>query len=135
MQQKQRQTYNDGLLSVYAISNIAQPGDMPVDGLTLRVGPLRFSKRTVGMTRFWAGQQSGARIDMLLRIPRVPGINTEDVVVLHDGTQCAIRQIQEPEDILPPSLDLSLEKRVSLLEFPAPPVAEPEDEVEGGETP
>lgn len=133
MQQKQRQTYNDGLLSIFAISNIAQPGDMPQDGLTLRVGPLRFSKRTVGMTRFWAGQQSGARIDMLLRIPRVPGINTEDVAVLHDGSQYDIRQVQEPEDILPPSLDLSLEKRLAPLDFPALPV--PDEEEDGGAEP
>jgi hypothetical protein len=129
MEPKRQQSYNDGVLSIYAIENIAGQGDMPQDGLTLRVGPLRFAKRTVGMSRFWSGQQSGARIDLLLRIPRAPGITSEDVAVLHDGNQYTIRQIQEPEDVLPPSLDLSLERIAVRMDFPAPP------DPDGGESP
>ena len=40
---------------------------------------------------------------------------------LHDGNQYTIRQIQEPEDVLPPSLDLSLERIAVRMDFPAPP--------------
>lgn len=34
------QTFNDGIVNIYSIGNIAEPGNMPKDGLTLKVGPL-----------------------------------------------------------------------------------------------
>lgn len=111
------QTFNDGLCAVYAVTNDAQPGNMPHRQLTLRTGPLRFSKRTVGMSRFWQGKQAGATIDMLIRVQRVPGISTHDIAVLHDGTQFSIEQIQEPEDVVPPAMDLSLQRVVVLMDF------------------
>ena len=119
---QQQQAYNDGLVSIYSIGNTSAAGNMPQDGLNLRIGSLRFSKRTVGMNRFWTGKQSGVRIDMLIRIQRVPGIITDDVAILHDGIQYDIKQIQEPPDVYPLSLDLSLERRAAKLDFPGPVV-------------
>ena len=108
LSRKQRtQTYNDGLCQVCEVGNIAPPGEMPKDSLTEKI-KLRYEERTVGMNRFWTAMQAHARIDMLIRTPRIRSINNFDVVVLPDGEQYQIKQIQYPKDIEPPSMDLSL---------------------------
>ena len=35
------QTFNDGVANIYSVGNIASPGGMPKDGLTLKVEALR----------------------------------------------------------------------------------------------
>jgi len=80
---------------------------MPKDGLKEKV-KLRYEERTVGMSRFWSAMQDHARIDMLIRTQRIRGVNNFDIVVLSDGEQYEIKQIQYPKDVEPPSMDLSL---------------------------
>ena len=89
------QTYNDGICQICEVTNIAEPGEMPEDGLKEKV-KLRYEERTVGMHRFWTAMQAHARIDMLIRTPRIRSINNFDVVVLPDGEQYQIKQIQYP---------------------------------------
>ena len=101
------QTYNDGMCRICEVTNIADPGEMPKDGLKEKI-KLRFEERTVGMSRFWSAMQDHARIDMLIRTQRIRGVNNFDIVVLQDGEQYQIRQIQYPRDVEPPSMDLSL---------------------------
>ncbi len=60
------------------------------------------------MSRFWQAKQEDIRIEKLVRCPKIPNIHTLDVVVLEDGNQYKIEQIQEPQDIKPSCLDLSL---------------------------
>lgn len=83
---------------------------MPKKGLTLKVGPLRYEERTVGMGRFWTAMQSNARIDMVLRVPQRRSVCTQDVAIPIDGEQYEIKQIQYPPDVDPPVMDLSLER-------------------------
>ena len=101
------QTYNDGICQICEVTNIADPGEMPKDGLKEKV-KLRYEERTVGMSRFWSAMQDHARIDMLIRTQRIRGVNNFDIVVLSDGEQYEIKQIQYPKDVEPPSMDLSL---------------------------
>ncbi len=109
------QRFDDGLLRVYRLENIAPPGEYPEDGLTL-LYTLPYRERTVGVQRHWLAAEAKVKISHLLRCPRPPdtpthkrAISTADVVQLRDGLQYAIRQIQYPEDILPPVMDLTLE--------------------------
>ncbi|MCX7772214.1 MAG: hypothetical protein N2376_03775 [Clostridia bacterium] len=104
------QTFNDGVVNIYSIGNIAEPGNKPKDGLTLKVGQLRYKKRTVGMGRFWIAMQALAKIDMVIRVPLLPNISSQDVAIPIDGEQYKIVQVQQPEDVSPPVLDLSLQR-------------------------
>jgi len=104
------QTFNDGVVNIYTVGNTAAPGSMPQEGLTLKVGPLRYKERTVGLNRFWAALQNQARVDLLLRVPQIREVSTHDIAIPNDGKHYDIVQIQYPEDIEPPVMDLSLER-------------------------
>lgn len=110
MLKKRAQTYNDGICTVYKVGNVAEPGNMPKDGLTLRAGPLRYEERIVGMSRFWVAQQAQSRISRLIRTQRVRAVEESDVVIMEDGRQYRIKQLQYPPDVEPPSMDFSLER-------------------------
>ncbi|WP_186430885.1 hypothetical protein [Clostridium sp. BSD9I1] len=107
---QQTQTFNDGVVNIYSIGNISEPGNMPKEGLTLKVGPLRYEERTVGMGRFWTAMQAQVRVEQILRVPRLDLISSQDIAIPNDGKQYRIMQIQYPKDVEPPSMDLSLER-------------------------
>jgi hypothetical protein len=104
------QTFNDGIVNIYSVGNIANDGNMPKEGLTLKVGLLRYEERTVGMSRFWTAMQAQAQIDQVLRVPLTRSVSTQDVAIPNDGEQYEIKQIQYPKGVEPPSMDLSLER-------------------------
>ncbi len=104
------QTYNDGIVKIYSVGNIAAPGNMPKDGLTLKISPLRYEERIVGMGRYWTAMQAQAQIDRIIRVPRIESISSQDVAIPIDGKQYQIKQVQYVPDIEPPSMDLSLER-------------------------
>ena len=104
------QTFNDGVANIYSVKNIAQAGNMPKDGLTLKVGSLRYEEKIVGMSRFWAASQEQTKIARLLRMPRVDSVDRADVVIPVDGKQYEIMQVQYLPDIEPACMDLSLER-------------------------
>lgn len=108
------QTFNDGVANIYSIENIASPGDMLKEKLKLKVSSLRYKERTVGMKRFWTALQANVKVDMVIRVPctpmRLTAVSTQDIAIPADGKQYKIVQIQKPEDIYPPVMDLSLER-------------------------
>lgn len=108
--QQQTQTYNDGVVSIYKVDNIAETGNKPKDKLTIKVSLLHYEERIVGMSRFWTAKQANAKVDMLLRTPQLRNVSTQDVAIPIDGRQYKIVQIQYPKDVEPPSMDLSLER-------------------------
>ena len=110
-----RQTFNDGLLTVHSVENVAQSGDMPKDGLVPKL-TLAYHERTVGMQRFYAAHQAQTKIDMLVRVHERREITDRDVVMLRDGKQYDIVQIQLIEGAKPPVMDLSLRRRSKLLD-------------------
>lgn len=103
------QTFNDGIVSIYSVGNISEPGNMPKEGLTLKVGPLHYEERTVGMGRYWTAAQAQVRIEQLLRTPRINSVSTQDIAIVN-GQQFRIVQIQYPPGIEPACMDLSLER-------------------------
>jgi hypothetical protein len=104
------QQFNDGVLSVYKVGNIAEDGDKPKQGLTLKQGGLRYEERTVGMSRFWTAMQNNSKVEQMLRVQRINGISLHDVAIPRDGDQYDIIQIQFIKDVEPASMDLSLQK-------------------------
>lgn len=104
------QVFNDGIAEIYSVKNIAPPGNKVKMGLTIKVGPLRYEERTVGMSRFLLAKQDMTLIEQLLRLPRINFVSRNDVVIPTDGKQYKIVQVQYPPDIEPPCMDLSLER-------------------------
>lgn len=103
------QPFKDGVVKIYTVTNISLPGNMPKDGLVLK-NTLRYDERTVGMGRFWTAMQAQVKVEQLLRMPRLGIISTQDIAVPNDGEQYKIIQIQYPDGVEPPSMDLSLER-------------------------
>lgn len=103
------QTFNDGIIDIYSVGNIATPGNMPKDGLTAKVSNLRFEEHIVGMSRYWTAKQDQAQISLLVRAQRINSVTTHDVAILN-GQQYGILQVQYLNDIEPPCMDLSLER-------------------------
>lgn len=106
-----QQQYNSGVLRVYKVGNIALAGNLPKQGLTIKLtNPLRYEELKVFDSKFWAASQEGTKIERLLRIPRVDNIVRDDKVILTNEKQYKIVQIQYPVDVVPKSMDLSLER-------------------------
>ncbi len=108
------QTFNDGVVSIYTVGNIATAGNMPKEGLTLKFEkPLPYEERTVGMGRYWAAMQNQVKVQQMLRVQRINNLSTQDVAIPIDGEQYKIVQVQYPKDVEPPCMDLSLERLVA----------------------
>lgn len=101
-----RQTYNDGVCDIYLTELASKPGKLPEYKNVLRER-LRYANRTVGAVRFYTAMQTDTRIDCMIRVQRRKDIRRSDVVVVN-GIQYGIKQIQYPADVVPESMDLSL---------------------------
>jgi len=112
LKKTQIQAYPDGMVSLYSTKNVAPKGGKPILQLTLRC-KLPYEQKTVGAIRYYQGLQADTRIDNKLRVPLHKDVLTEDMAITHDGTLYTIRQVQYPEDVTPPSMDLSLERRTT----------------------
>ena len=113
MLQSKAQTFNDGIVRIYKIENTASPGNKPVESPVLKK-TLRYHERTVGVTRYYQALKDDVKVDLVLRCPKVRGISERKkdilVAVPEDGLQYKVGQVQYPEDITPPVMDLSLER-------------------------
>lgn len=103
------QTFNDGLVKIYEVTNIAEPPLRPVEGLALK-DSFRYKERTVGLQRYYSALQANVKVKYVLRTPRRRNISTQDIAIPNDGNQYRVVQIQYPEDIEPPVMDLTLEE-------------------------
>lgn len=109
MLQHKALTFNDGVVKVYGVTDTSTPGNKPTEGLTLKQ-TLRYKERTVGFNRFFTALQHAIKVQYVLRCPKVLGITTQDVAIPNDGKQYRILQVQYPEDVDPPVMDLTLEE-------------------------
>lgn len=109
MIRKQAQTYNDGVVKIYTVTNSAPPGRLPVEVLTPKE-TLRYKERTVGNQRYNGAMQVGAQVEAVLRCPLRRSVSGQDIAIPNDGKQYQIRRVQYPEDAEPPVMDLELER-------------------------
>ena len=103
------QTFNDGILSVYGVTDAATPGRRPVRQRTLKV-TLVFNERRVGVSRFYQSAQAQARIERVLRVPKSDtAIKAQDIVTVTGSDLIyLVEQMQSVPDVYPACLDLAL---------------------------
>lgn len=117
MKPKELQTFNDGIVNIYTVGNIAEKGDAPKEGLTLNC-TLKFDKKTVGIKRFYSALQNNIEINLLIRT-HCKDVSAHDVAIIN-GQQYEIIQAQYPEDVYPKCMDLSLKKVVQKYDIAKP---------------
>lgn len=108
---KKLQPLNDGFLQMCEVDDISEPGEMPEKGLKV-IAKMAYAERTVGMKRFWTALRESADVSLLVRCHLWRGCTTHNVVIMPDGEQYAIKQVQHIVDTSPPAMDLSLERLV-----------------------
>ncbi len=107
-----RQTFNDGIAEFYTVTNTAERGNKPNNILVVKSYVLRYDSKTVGIKRFYTALQNQIEISMLIRTLYKDDVSMHDVVIIN-GRQLEIVQIQYPEDVWPKCMDLSLRKVVT----------------------
>lgn len=110
------QSFNSGVVKVYKTINQAKPGYKAVEMLKDDPITLRYDEQRTGITRYYAAKQANIQIVRVLRCPKVPGIDTQDIAVAEDGIQYRIEQIQTVPGVYPPCIDISLSKILQKLE-------------------
>ncbi len=101
------QSYNDGVVTVYAVTDSGPPGGLPVEKPVKKV-VLRYEERRLGLQRYYAGKQNQVEVERVLRTPRRRDVSSQDLAVTEDGVQYRIDLVQSAADVFPPSMDLTL---------------------------
>lgn len=101
------QNYNDGLVTIYAVTDSAQPGRLPMEKLECKA-VLRYEERRLGIQRYYAGKQVQVEVERVVRTPRLRRVSSQDVAVTEDGAKYRIDLVQLVTDVHPPSMDLTL---------------------------
>lgn len=102
------QSYNDGMLTVYAVSDEAAPGRQPVRSLAELV-KLPYETRRVGIQRYYAAAQNQTKVQRVLRVPHSgKPVTNRCLADTEDGSRYRIDLVQFVPDVYPPSDDLTL---------------------------
>lgn len=116
------QTYNDGLVTIYRLTDSSEPGYMPKPQ-PVRVALLRYEEQRLGLTRYYSAMQNNVQVERVVRVPQGTPIAAQDIAVTEDGQEYGIDLIQTVEGVWPPSLDVTLAK-VSQRRVTAPGAGE-----------
>lgn len=92
-----------GLLSLYHLTNVAEPGLMPTEKL-VKICDAYYIERTVGVTRAYAALSANQQIDKLVRCFNTSMSVNAEYAVLEDGNQYRISLKQQEGD----NIDLTL---------------------------
>ena len=103
------QSYNDGVVTVYAVTDSAQPGYQPVEQLTEKI-KLRYEEQRLGLQRYYDAMQNQIQVERVIRVPRAEQITSQDVAETEDGRRYRIDLVQTVDGVWPPSQDLTLVK-------------------------
>lgn len=105
------QCYDDGVVTVYAVTDAAAPGYQPKPQL---VKPpkavLRYEEQRLGIQRYYDALQNQIQVERVIRTPRHGQITNQDVAVTEDGRQYRIDLVQTVQNVWPASQDLTLAK-------------------------
>lgn len=112
MYQKQKktkfETFNDGICTLYKLTDVSIPGYKPkMQPLFYRAMPIEY--KTIGIKRNYEAMQASVRIDELIKIPQDRNLSPQDIVVI-EGTQYDIKQVQHKPETSPPTTLLSLQR-------------------------
>lgn len=102
------QSYNDGMLTVYAVSDEAAPGRQPVRRLAELV-KLPYETRRVGIQRYYAAAQNQTKVQRVLRVPHSgKPVTNRCLADTEDGSRYRIDLVQFVPGVYPLSDDLTL---------------------------
>ena len=122
------QTFNSGVLTVYRVTDAAQPGRKPVPALERKIS-MPYEDRRVGISRYDEALQAQARVDRVVRVPDsgvivladggtqiAARVDPQDVAVTEDGAQYRIELVQRGPDVWPRCVDLTLSRVAQIYE-------------------
>ena len=109
------QSFNDGLVTVYAQTDKAKPGYQPKPELEKKTS-LRYEERKLGIQRYYAAAQNQQRIERVRRVPKTAKVNAQDVAITEDGRTYRIELVQLAPDVYPPCVDLTLSRIEQIAE-------------------
>ena len=111
------QSYRDGVVRIYTVTDGAAPGYQPRPVLTL-LETLFYQERRVGLQRYCAGRQAQVEVERVIRTQLRPAVNPQCVAVTEDDEQYGIELVQQVQDVYPPSMDLTLVRIDQKYEVP-----------------
>ncbi len=76
-------TFDDGILTVYNVTNTAQAGDRPVMGLEEKA-KYYFGYDRIGVTRLYLAKQAAQEVSAVVNIPGWNDVKNTDVVVVSE---------------------------------------------------
>lgn len=103
------QSYRDGVVRIYTVTDAAQPGYQPKPALMLAEA-LFYQERRVGLQRYYSSKQAQVQVERVIRTQLRPGVSPQCVAITEDGVQYGIDLVQQVTDVYPASMDLTLTK-------------------------
>lgn len=103
------QSYRDGVVRIYTVTDAAQPGYQPKPALAL-TETLFYQERRVGLQRYYSSKQAQVQVERVIRTQLRPGVSPQCVAITEDGVQYGIDLVQQVTDAYPASMDLTLTK-------------------------
>lgn len=101
------QTYNDGIVIICEVIDVAEPGYAPKEELLPKY-KIAYAERQMGVQRYYAAQQNQIQIERVIRVQRGIAVDNQNVAITEDGHQYRIDLVQAVIDVYPPSLDITL---------------------------
>lgn len=111
------QSYRDGVVRIYTVTDAAQPGYQPKPALTL-AETLFYEERRVGLQRYYTSKQAQVQVERVIRTQLRPSVNPQCVAVTEDGVQYGIDLVQQITDVYPASMDVTLTRIEQKYEVP-----------------
>ena len=111
------QSYRDGVVRIYTVTDGARPGYQPKPALTL-AETLFYEERRVGLQRYYTSKQAQVQVERVIRTQLRPSVNPQCVAVTEDQVQYGIDLAQQITDVYPASMDLTLTKIEQKYEVP-----------------
>lgn len=115
------QSYNDGVVTVYAVTDSAAPGYQPRP--TLVQPPkavLRYEEQRLGLQRYYEAMQNQIQVERVIRTPRHGQITNQDIAITEDGRQYRIDMVQTVQNVWPVSQDMTLARIEQIYEVSEP---------------
>lgn len=94
-------TFDDGILTIYSVTNLEENGEMPEKGLT-KIGESFFHEETLGISRFYEALRSEQLIERVVDIHDDTIISINDICTIDtdpdDANQYVVRMVQRAFD-------------------------------------
>lgn len=103
------QTFNDGIVTIYTVTDGAASGYLPEPVLTEMVR-LCYQERKLGIKRYYSAKQNMIHAERVIRVPRSDHftINNQQIAETEDGNKHRIDLVQIVPDVYPPCQDITL---------------------------